>query len=136
MNVATVKQSWTLQIIEVELQDIKGNKLFASVEFCSSFWHLVVHPGSFRSFGIICPQVMLSSKRVFQGLIKAGSDLQSSTEPLFSGLRDYMKRHMDGFNLHADTEEELLDLIDLLLGICQTYSHVVSVKKSVMFKRK
>lgn len=133
VNAATIKEQWPMPTIESELQDFSGSNCFASLDFCSGYWQLPVHPNSYDDCGVVCPQGTFSSTRVLQGLTNSVAHFQSNIEPLFSELKPNMKAWVDDFNLHDKNEEELLNKIEKFLYICAKHNLYLSAKKCVFF---
>lgn len=55
VNVATVGEQCPMPIIEAELSDFEDSKHFASLDFCSGYWHCPLHPSSYETCRIIAP---------------------------------------------------------------------------------
>ena len=68
VNAATVKQSWLMPHIDSEVQDFARSMCLAVLDFCSGYWQLPVHPDSYGSCGIVCPNGVYSSTRALPGL--------------------------------------------------------------------
>lgn len=115
--------------IEVELQQFKESKCFASIGFCSGYGQLLIDPESQSLCGIICPKGVFSSTRVLHGLKNAKAHFTASVEPLFAELRKWMKSWVDDFILHAKDEEELLDKIERFIEIAEEAKLILSATK-------
>ena len=76
------------------------------------------------------------SNRVLQGLANATALFQRTVEPLFSSLRANVKAWLDEFIIHAADEDELLNVLDQFLGICEEHGLFVSATKSELFTEK
>lgn len=133
LNSATVPVSWPMPYIEVELQDFKGSKCFASIDFCSGYWQLLIEPESQQLCGIICPKGVFSATRVLHGLKNATAHFTASVEPLFAELRRWMKSWVDDFILHAENEDELIDKIERFIEIAQEANLILSATKCNFF---
>lgn len=73
------------------------------------------------------------SKPVLQGPTDVVAYFQSSVEPLFASLRDFLKAWLDDFNLHAEEEEILLDKLEEFLSICLKKRLRLSARKCKLF---
>ena len=135
VNSATIKHAWPMPHLDSEVQDFAGSSCFASLDFCSGYWQLPIHPDSYTACGIVCPQGTYSSTRVLQGLKNATAFFQSSVEPLFAEMRAKMKAWLDDFNLYAINEAELLELLEQFFSICKAHNLYLSARKCVFFAK-
>ena len=135
VNSATIKEAWPMPHIDSEVYDFAGSKVFAVLDFVSGYWQLPVDPESWDSCGIVTPRGTVSSTRVLPGLTNATSFFQISVEPLFQELRDIMKSWLDDFNLHAKSEDELLDSLKKFFSICSERGLFLSALKCCFFAR-
>lgn len=133
VNAANIKQAWPMPHLDFEIQDFAGNTCFATLDFCSGYWRLPIHPDSYEACGIVCPNGTYSSTRALLGLTNATSYFQSTVEPLFADLRHNMKAWLDDFNLHAKTEGDLLQHLDRFLQICDHRNLFLSAVKCRFF---
>lgn len=46
INEVTKCKQWPMQNIEIEIQDFEESQFFASIDFCASFWAMLLHPQS------------------------------------------------------------------------------------------
>lgn len=127
--------AWPMPNIEAEIQDFAGNTHFASLDFCSGYWQLPLHPDSYDACRVVCPIGTYSSTRVLQGLKVATPYFQSTVEPLFSSLRDNMKAWLDDFNIFCKSEQELLSYLAEFFRICKTHNLYLSAKKCHFFAK-
>lgn len=135
VNSATKPVPWPMPNLEAEMQDFSNSKFFASLDFCSGYWQLPLCPSSYDSCGVVCPMGVFSSTRVLQGLKNATSYFQSTVEPLFSNLRKHLKAWLDDFNLHGESENELLDYLEEFILTCKKYGLFLSAKKCTFFAK-
>jgi len=135
VNAATIKESWPMPHLESELLDFGGSNCFASLDFVSAYWQLPLHPDSYTACGIVTPRAVLASKRVLPGLANATAYFQSSVEPLFSELRTNLKAWLDDFSAHAESEFELIRILERFFHICQKHGLFLSAMKSVFYAK-
>lgn len=135
VNSAMKAMAWPMPNIESEIQDFRGSKFFAVLDFCSGYWQMPLHPDSYEACGVVCPSGTYSSTRVLQGLKVATAYFQSTVEPLFSELRNNMKAWLDDFNLHANKESELLSYLRRFFAICKEVGLYLSAKKCRFFAK-
>ena len=135
VNAATVKEAWPMPHIDSEIRDFAGSTCFACLDFVSGYWQLPVHPESYTACGIVTPRGVVASTRVLPGLANATAFFQSSVEPLFSTLRDWLKAWLDDFCLHARTEEVLLDKLEEFFAICRRKNLFLHAGKSKLFEK-
>lgn len=135
VNAATVKQAWPMPHLDSEVQDFANSKFFATLDFCSGYWQLPVHPDSYSACAIVCPNGTYSSTRALPGLTTATSYFQSTIEPLFQELRPNMKAWLDDFNLHTQSEAELLRCLRRFFEICKERNLFLSARKCKFFAR-
>jgi len=133
INSSTVKEAWPMPNIDAEVQDFKGSKFFAQLDFVSGYWQLPVHPDSYHLCGITTPSGVFASKRVLQGLSNAVSYFQRTVEPCFKEIKDFLKAWLDDFSLYAKTETDLLDYLETFLKICYQRGLYLSAKKCRLF---
>lgn len=72
---------------------------------------------------------------MLHGLANAVAFFQSSVEPLFSSLRDFLKAWLDDFSLHAATEDVLLEKLEEFFRICFEKRLWLSARKSKLFRK-
>ena len=133
VNAATVKESWPMPHIDSELQDFAGSKFFASLDYVSGYWQLPLDPDSYSACGIVTPYGVIASKRVLPGLSNATAHFQSSVEPLFAPLREWLKAWLDDFSLHAKDATTLLDKLEIFFNICQEKNLYLHAGKCRLF---
>lgn len=63
------------------------------------------------------------------------ANFQSRVEPCFAELRNFLKAWPDEFILHAKTEKELLDSLEIFFEVCTQRRLKISAKKSVLFSK-
>lgn len=135
VNAATIEEAWPMPHIEAEINDFPGSKFFASLDFVSGYWQLLLAEESWTNCGVVTPTGVCASKRVLPGLTNAGAHFQRSVEPCFAELKKNLKAWLDDFSLHAETEEELLSVLNRFFEICAEKNLQLSVKKSVLFTK-
>ncbi len=135
VNSATIKEAWPMPHLDSEVNDFRGSCCFSTLDFVSGYWQLPVHPDSYHACGIVTPRGVVVSKRVLPGLANATSYFQSTVEPLFRGLRENMKAWLDDFHLHAQSEMELLGLLETFFSICQDRRLFLSARKCTFFAK-
>lgn len=131
VNVAPVNQFCPMPHIDSEVQDFASGKGFAVVDFCSGYWQLPVHTGSYSSCGIFFLNGVYSSTRVLPGLTNTTCYFHSMVEPFFHELHEHMKAWLDDFNVHAATEAHLLMCFDKFFIVCgerNLFFHRVSAR--------
>ena len=133
VNAATINESWQMPHLEAEINDFRGSKCFASIDFVSGYWQLPLHEDSWTKCGVVTLTGVCASKRMLPGLSNASAHFQRSVEPCFAELRDNLKAWLDDFNLHANKEEELLQVLQRFFEICEPKNSRLSVIKSVPF---
>ena len=113
VSAATIKESWPMPHLDSEVFGFTGSSCFASLHFVSGYWQLSLHQDSYTACGVVTPRAVVISKRVLQGLANAVAYFQSTIELLFSELRSFFKAWFDDFSLHANSEEILLDKLEI-----------------------
>lgn len=121
--------------LEAEINDFKGSKCFASIDFVSGYWQLPLAEDSWTCCGVVTPNGVLVSKRVLPGLTNSGAHFQRSVEPCFAELRMNLKAWLDDFSLYGKEEEDLLNVLERFLSICAQKNLFLSARKSILFTK-
>lgn len=133
VNAATSKSTWPMPYIDAVLQDVRGSKAFAVIDFTSGYWQLPMHPDSQALHAFITPDGVMQPTRTTQGGCNSAANFQACVEPCFSELRDNLLAWLDDFALHHYTEDGLLHVLERFLQICGDVNLVVSLPKSTFF---
>ena len=131
----TVKQSWPMPHLHSKMRDFADRSCFAIIVFSSGYWQMPVHPDSYGTCGIVCPNGTYSSTRALPGLTNASAYSESTVEPLFQELRANMKAWLDDFKLHRKDERQLLRVLACFLSISQEKHLFLSARKCRFFSK-
>lgn len=101
----------------------------------SGYGQLPVHGDLVDKCGIVTPRGVSSSTRVLQGLTNASPHFQRIVELLFRQLRNNLKAWLDGFNLHARIERDLLGALEAFFKVFHETGMFLSIRKSVFFAK-
>lgn len=71
--------------LESELIDFAGNKYFASLDFSSAYWQILLDEASYDACGIFVLQGAFKAARVWRRLKKCRSVLPSACIAMLSG---------------------------------------------------
>ncbi len=115
------------------MQEFSGSTCFATIDFVSGYWQLPFHSDSYGLCGIPTPNGVVASKRVLPGLCNTTSVFQSSLEPLFTSLRPWLKKRLDGFSLHAQDVDTLLIKLEKFFCICKRKNLFRHARKCILF---
>lgn len=133
INAATEPVAWPMPHIDSELADLAGSKHFALIDFPSGYWQLPLDEDSQELLSFMTPTTVIQPKRCTQGAKNAGPNFQSKVEPLFAGIREFLKAWLDDFMLHNETEEGLLDALDKFFMVCLNRKLKISARKTHLF---
>lgn len=133
VNSATIQTFWPMPNIEAELNDARGAKAFASIDFCSGYWQAPLHTESQPLFAFMTPHGVVMPTRTTQGGTNSAPNFQEKVADCFSELQDNFKAWIDDFIIFATSEEHLLEILRRFFEICRSRNLVVSLPKSNFF---
>ncbi len=133
VNAATIKESWPMPHLNSEVTDFAKSSCLSRHHLVSGCWQLPLEEESQLACGVVTPLGAVASKRVLPGLASATAYFQRIVEPLSSELSEHMNGWLDDFNLHTNSESELLDYLEKVFKICEQYRLYLSAQKCCLF---
>jgi len=133
LNAATQKTAWPMPQIDAVLADVRGSKVFASIDFCSGYWQLPLHPESQHLHAFMTTDGVVQPTRTAQGGCNSAQNFQACVEPCFATLRAALLAWLDDFAMHSADEDSHLDHLEKFFQICVQYNLVISITKSKFF---
>lgn len=71
VNPATMKKSWPIPSLDLEMQDFEGSKRFSTLNFSSGYWKTQIYSESYISSGLIFHQETCYSTPILQNISSA-----------------------------------------------------------------
>lgn len=130
---ATEPIFWPLPHIDSELHDVRGSRIFASIDFCSGYWQLPLIEESQQLYSFMTPHGVVQPTRTTQGGCNSAANFQQHVEPRFAELRDNLKAWLDDFLLYSKTELDHLSILRRFFDICRKRNLFISLKKTAFF---
>ena len=132
VNARTVPVQSAMPHFESKLQEVAGSKLYAKMDLAHGYWQIPLAAESQDMMSIQTPLGVFTPNRLLQGGSDSGNHFQAVLQEQFSELNNLLQ-WIDDFLLHATTENELLDSIELFLQICQRINLKVHAEKTSFF---
>lgn len=123
VNNATLPTFWPMPNIEAELNDTRGSKAFAAIDFCSGYWQAPLHPESQPLFAFMTPDGVVMPTRTTQGGCNSAANFQEKVSQCFSSFErtlkpgsmtscSMQKMNMDSYSFYIDSSKYVA-LVDL-----------------------
>ena len=119
--------------LESMMQTVGGSKFFAKIDMAHAYCWLPLGEESKPLMSIQTPLGVYSSNRLLQGSTHAGNHFQSVTSEAFSVIADHLVQWMDDSMIHAESENQLLQIIQKFLKVCKQFGFKINAKKTILF---
>jgi hypothetical protein len=103
-NASTKPASWPMPNIQDELHDLHGSEVFATLDFCQSYWQIPLHKDSQDCKSFITPDGVYTPTRVLHGTRNATQHLKSVLVVMIDDIKSNIKVWLDDCLLHTKTE--------------------------------
>ena len=134
LNKNTVKDLYPLPNINDLYRKFHGKKYFTVLDLRHGYHHIIVFkPDRFKT-AFITPIGLYQQKRMGFGFVNAPATFQRAMDEIFRGL-DFVVVYLDDILILADTEEEMMHNIEIVLDKLYQYNAKIRVDKCKFFKR-
>ncbi|KAG6574672.1 DNA/RNA polymerase [Phytophthora cinnamomi] len=135
VNERTEAMPWPMPVLEVVLGALEGAKVFFALDWFRGYWQLPLHEDSQELFTFITHRGMYTPTRVPMGAIDAVAYCQGVVEEIFGDLLgNGILAWLDDILGYAESEDELLQLLDQVLARCEAYGLKLHAKKCDFFE--
>ena len=132
VNARTVPVQSAMPHLESKLQETAGSRVYAKLDAPHSFWQLPLAQSSQEMMSIQTPAGVFTPDRLLQGGSDSGNHLQAELQHRFSSIKKLLQ-WIDDFLLHAQTEVELIDILEEFFRICKAINLKMHAKKTTLF---
>jgi hypothetical protein len=137
VNVQTEAIQWSMPMLEVILDHLKGSCVFFSVNFFKGYWQLPLHPESQELNSIFTDMGVYTPTRVLIGGSDSVAYCQAAVQEIFSDdLYHGLLAWLDDVLGYADDEEKSYLLLDRTLETCQERGLKLNPIKCEFFKKR
>ncbi|POM57665.1 Hypothetical protein PHPALM_37794 [Phytophthora palmivora] len=135
VNERTEAMPWPMPVLEVVLSALEGAQVFFALDWFRGYWQLPLHEDSQELFTFITHRGMYTPTRVPMGATDAVAYCQGVVEEIFGDLLgNGILVWLDDILGYAESEEELLQLLDQVLARCEAYGLKLHAKKCDFFE--
>ncbi|KAE9083679.1 hypothetical protein PF006_g26638 [Phytophthora fragariae] len=135
VNERTKAMPWPMPVLEVVLGALEGAKVFFALDWFRGYWQLPLHEDSQELFTFITHRGMYTPTRVPMGATDAVAYCQGVVEEIFGDrLGNGILAWLDDILGYAESEDELLQLLDQVLVRCEAYGLKLHAKKCEFFE--
>lgn len=85
INAAKVPIFWPMPLIDAELNDVRGSKIFGNIDFCSRYWQLALATRCQHLLTFMIPRGVVKPARATQGIHNSGQNFQQVVAPCIFG---------------------------------------------------
>lgn len=122
VNAQTIPMQWPMPQLDVVISHVAGAKVFFICDWFRGYWQLPLHPESQEIFTFITHRGMYTPTRVPMGARDAVAYCQSVVEQIFGDLLyNGVLVWLDDILGYAESEDELMDLLEQVLQRCHQY---------------
>ncbi|GMF27035.1 unnamed protein product [Phytophthora fragariaefolia] len=133
-NKRVVPLVWSMSILEVEFDRLRGMKFYFSLDFFKGFWQFAVAVDCQEVYSILTEDSVITPTRVLMGGTNSVSYVQSTVQAMFGDLFDNgLLIWIDDLLGYADSPEELLRILRRVLTICEEKGLKLNPKKGKFF---
>jgi hypothetical protein len=90
-NASTKPNTWPTRNLQDELHDLHGSEVFATLNFCQSYWQIPLHKDSQDCQSFITPDGVYTPTRVLHGTRNATQHLQSVLVVMMDDIKSNIK---------------------------------------------
>ncbi|GMF30423.1 unnamed protein product [Phytophthora fragariaefolia] len=135
VNERTEAMPWPMLVLEIVLGALEGAKVFFALDWFRGYWQLPLHEDSQGFFTFITHRGMYTLTRVPMGATDAVAYGQGVVEENFGDLLgNGILAWLDDILGYAESEDELLQLLDQVLVRCEAYGLKLHAKKCDFFE--
>ncbi|KAE8877163.1 hypothetical protein PF003_g38738 [Phytophthora fragariae] len=122
VNERTEAMPWPMPVLEVVIGELEGAKYFFVLDWFRGYWQLPLHPDSQALFSFVTHRDIYTPTRVSMGATDAVAYCQGVVEEIFGDLLGQgLLCWLDDILGYAETEEELLALLEKVLERCEKF---------------
>ncbi|KAE9282551.1 hypothetical protein PR003_g27380 [Phytophthora rubi] len=134
VNERTEAMPWPMPVLEVVIGELEGAKYFFVLDWFRGYWQLPLHPDSQELFSFVTHRGIYTPTRVPMGATDAVAYCQGVVEEIFGDLLGQgLLCWLDDILGYAETEEELLALLEKVSVRCEKFGLKLHAKKCLFF---
>ena len=136
VNAVTNARTWPMPYFDTILSHVEGSKCFFSLDCFRFYWQLPCDAESCEYFTFVTPSGLWTPTRVIMGATDAVAFCQQAIEEALKPVLDRgVQVWLDDVLGYALTEEELLQVLEIVLARCEEYGIKLHPGKCDFFLR-
>lgn len=137
LNSLTRKDRYPLPLIQDQIDQLKGQKYFSTLDLCSGYHQLWIHPDSRKYTSFVTPFGQYQYKRMPFGLSNAPAAFQRAINQMLGDLRfKYAGEYLDDIICYSETVSEGLDRLESILKLISESGLTLRKEKCAFLKTK